>query len=123
MVPVQVHAVHPGMVNTEILSSTYAKRLAPFIPNLFFKVSLFKVLMASYPLSLFALHLQTPERGAIPIIYACFSADLGQGGTYISNSRVVHASGKSNSIELQERLFIFTNRLLGIEEFGKDKQL
>lgn len=40
VLPVQVHAVHPGVVNTEVYNGTYMKKLAPFVPRLFFKVSI-----------------------------------------------------------------------------------
>lgn len=36
--PVQVHSVHPGIVNTELFNGTHVKNLAPFVPFLFFKV-------------------------------------------------------------------------------------
>lgn len=64
--------------------------------------------------------MQTPEQGAIPIIYACLSMALeGKGGTYINNCRIFPTSENAYSIELQEKLFDFTNKLLKIEEFGK----
>lgn len=39
VVPVQVHAVHPGIVNTDLFDGTLLKTIAPWIPPLFFKVS------------------------------------------------------------------------------------
>lgn len=35
---VQVHALHPGVVNTELFNGTKLKSFAPWIPALFFKV-------------------------------------------------------------------------------------
>lgn len=37
---VEVVAVHPGIVDTDIFNTTILKRLFPFLPRLFFKVSL-----------------------------------------------------------------------------------
>lgn len=36
--PIQVHSVHPGIVNTELFNGTHLKNLMPFVPSLFFKV-------------------------------------------------------------------------------------
>jgi hypothetical protein len=33
-----VHAVHPGIVNTDLFDGTLLKTIAPWIPLLFFKV-------------------------------------------------------------------------------------
>lgn len=38
--PVQVHSVHPGIVNTELFNGTHVKTFAPFVPSLFFKVNI-----------------------------------------------------------------------------------
>lgn len=35
---VQVHSVHPGIVNTDLFNGTNLKNVAPWVPNLFFKV-------------------------------------------------------------------------------------
>jgi hypothetical protein len=37
-IPVQVHAVHPGVVNTDLFNGTVLKTVAPWIPPLLFKV-------------------------------------------------------------------------------------
>lgn len=95
---VQVHSVHPGIVNTDLFNGTHLKKIAPWLPALFFK---------------------TPEQGAYPIIYACTSPDLeGKGGTYIHNCQVVSASERAQDAELQEKLFTFTKKLLDIENFS-----
>ncbi|KAJ8936785.1 hypothetical protein NQ318_009001 [Aromia moschata] len=95
---VQAHSVHPGMVNTDLFNGTVLKSLAPWVPALFFK---------------------DPQQGAIPIVYACLSSDLeGKGGTYITNCQVTASSKITYSIELQERLFNITKKLLKIEQFG-----
>jgi len=38
-IPVQVHAVHPGLVNTDLFNGTFLKKIAPWIPSLLFKVA------------------------------------------------------------------------------------
>ncbi|CAG9762072.1 unnamed protein product [Ceutorhynchus assimilis] len=92
---VQVHSVHPGLVDTGLFNDTNMKTVAPWLPSLFFK---------------------TPERGAYPIIHACLSPVLeGKGGTYIDNCQVVPASDRAENVELQEKLFSFTKKLLDIE--------
>ncbi|XP_072376332.1 polyprenol dehydrogenase-like [Diabrotica undecimpunctata] len=97
-VNVQVHAVHPGLVNTDLFNGTNLKKCAPLIPALVFK---------------------SPEKGATPILYACLSPYIEEkGGTYISNCKVVPASAPTNCEELQKKLFDFTNKLLDISEFG-----
>jgi NAD(P)-dependent dehydrogenase (short-subunit alcohol dehydrogenase family) len=97
--PVQLHSVHPGIVNTELFDGTHLKNLAPWMPSLMFK---------------------TPEQGAIPIVHACVSPRLeGRGGTYIHNCRIFSTSDNAKSADLQEKLFDFTKDLLKIEEFGR----
>ncbi|XP_066141088.1 retinol dehydrogenase 12 isoform X2 [Euwallacea fornicatus] len=97
-VHVQVHSVHPGVVNTDLFNDTNLKTIAPWMPSLFFK---------------------TPEQGAYPIIHACLSEDLeGKGGTYIHNCVVVDPSNRAMNLELQEKLFNFTKKLLAIEKFS-----
>ncbi|KAJ8919284.1 hypothetical protein NQ315_003868 [Exocentrus adspersus] len=95
---VQVHAVHPGIVNTDLFNGTTLKSLAPWAPSLFFK---------------------TPEKGAVSVVYACLSEDLEEkGGTYIVNCQIFPASKITDSLQLQKNLFDFTKGLLSIEDFG-----
>lgn len=42
-IPVQVHSVHPGVVNTELFNGTPIKTIMPFLPGLIFKVYLNKL--------------------------------------------------------------------------------
>lgn len=64
--------------------------------------------------------LQTPEQGAIPIVFACVSSTLeGKGGTYIHNCQIYETSENAKNVELQEKLFNFTNDLLKIEKYGE----
>ncbi|CAG9854171.1 unnamed protein product [Phyllotreta striolata] len=102
--PIQSHCVHPGIVNTDLFNNSYIKKLAPAIPALLFK---------------------TPEKGAIPIVYACLSPKLeDKGGTYIHNCQIFEPSSSTNSEDLQKKLFDFTNKLLGISDFtGKSEKL
>ncbi|KAL3266682.1 hypothetical protein HHI36_010843 [Cryptolaemus montrouzieri] len=96
---VQVHSVHPGIVNTELFDGTHLKNVAPWLPNLIFK---------------------TPEEGAIPIVHACLSPKLERkGGTYIHNCKIFPASELARDEELQKRMFDFTNTLIGVEKFGQ----
>lgn len=63
---------------------------------------------------------QTPEQGATPIVFACVSQALeGKGGSYIHNCQVYETSESAKNVELQEKLFTFTNDLLKIEKFGE----
>jgi len=39
--PVLIFSLHPGIVNTELFNGTTLKKLIPFAPALFFKVSIF----------------------------------------------------------------------------------
>ncbi|XP_066998859.2 dehydrogenase/reductase SDR family member on chromosome X isoform X2 [Anabrus simplex] len=36
--PVQIHSVHPGIVNTDLFNGTLLKTIAPWVPYIFFKV-------------------------------------------------------------------------------------
>ncbi|XP_044748706.1 dehydrogenase/reductase SDR family member on chromosome X [Coccinella septempunctata] len=95
---IQLHSIHPGIVNTELFDGTNLKNLAPWLPNLMFK---------------------NPEQGAIPIVHACLSPELeGKGGTYIHNCRIFPTSELAQDEELQKKLFDFTKTLIGIEHFG-----
>ncbi|KAL3266683.1 hypothetical protein HHI36_010845 [Cryptolaemus montrouzieri] len=96
---VQVHSVHPGIVNTELFDGTLWKKVAPWLPNLIFK---------------------TPKEGAIPIVHACLSPKLERkGGTYIHNCKIFPTNRLARDKELQKKMFDFTNSLIGIKQFGK----
>lgn len=94
---VQVHAVHPGVVDTDLFvhSSTTA---VPGLKRIFFK---------------------TPEQGSRCVVYAAIAPKLeGKGGSYLSNC--VRAKVHPATIDYQrcERLFKFSCDLLNIEKFG-----
>lgn len=62
---------------------------------------------------------QTPEEGAMSIIYACLSPALeGKGATYITNCAITDVNNKAKCEELQKKLFDFTMKLLKIDRFG-----
>lgn len=66
-IPVNVYAVHPGIVNTELFDGTAFKKIFPWVPKLLFK---------------------SPEKGAMPIAYAAISPLIeNRSGIYISNCR------------------------------------
>lgn len=65
------------------------------------------------------MYFQEPQQGAIPIIYAALSPELeNKGGTYIHNCKIFSTSEAAKSIDLQEKLFEFTKKLLDIKSFG-----
>lgn len=66
-IPVNVYAVHPGIVNTELFDGTAFKKFLPWVPKLLFK---------------------SPENGAMPIVHAAISPAIeNRSGIYISNCR------------------------------------
>ncbi|XP_034249655.1 retinol dehydrogenase 12-like [Thrips palmi] len=66
-IPVNVYAVHPGIVNTELFDGTAFKKIFPWVPKLLFK---------------------SPEKGAMPIVHAAISPLIeNRSGIYISNCR------------------------------------
>lgn len=66
-IPVNVFAVHPGIVNTELFDGTMFKKIFPWMPRLFFK---------------------SPEQGATPVVFAAISETIeNRSGIYISNCR------------------------------------
>lgn len=68
----------------------------------------------------FQIIFQTPEQGAVPIVYACLESSLeGNGGNYISNCEINNVTSDARSAHLQEKLFAFTTKQLNIQEFGK----
>ncbi|PSN35928.1 hypothetical protein C0J52_07161 [Blattella germanica] len=97
-IPVQVHAVHPGLVDTDLFNGTSLKIVAPFLPGLLFK---------------------TPEQGAITTVHACISPSWeGKGGNYISNCRESEVSKIAESKEVQEKLWTKTLLLMNVERFA-----
>lgn len=97
---VQVHAVHPGVVNTDLFENSFVKQYAEWFMKLMFKTAI---------------------EGAYPIVYATISPKLeGDGGTYISNCRIQDLSSSVRNLQREEKLFNFTKDILNIQDFGKD---
>lgn len=97
-IPVQVHAVHPGLVNTDLFNGTLLKTIAPWIPSLLFK---------------------TPKRGAETTVHACLASSLeGRGGSYLSNCRETAVSPKADDQEVQNKLWSIMLSLIEVEKFA-----
>ncbi|XP_049790770.1 dehydrogenase/reductase SDR family member on chromosome X [Schistocerca nitens] len=96
---VQVHAVHPGVVNTDLFNDTTLKKIFPWVPPLLFK---------------------TPAQGAITIMHACLSPLLeGCGGNYLSNSRVIANSPKADNKVTQDKLWDAMRKIVEVHMFGE----
>lgn len=116
---VQVHSVHPGIVNTDLFEGTPIKNLLPFVPALIFKVFLFQRVNLIFVYGWINIF-QTPVEGATPLVYCAVSPKIeGRGGTYISNCKQNSTSQEANLPDLRERLFDYSKRLCGIDEYGK----
>ncbi|XP_061401753.1 dehydrogenase/reductase SDR family member on chromosome X [Musca vetustissima] len=94
---VQVLAVHPGVVDTELFEHS-ATTAVPWFNKLLFK---------------------TPEQGSRTPVYAAISPRIeGQGGLYLSNCRKGSVHPHVLKADKCERFFKFTCDLLKIEQFG-----
>lgn len=97
---VKFYSVHPGIVDTDLFEHTNFHKL-PWLKKIFFK---------------------TPEKGATPILYACFNEQIVEkGGLYISNCGEGISNSFSKNIDHQKRLFDISCKLAGVEpeNFGK----
>ncbi|XP_055382289.1 dehydrogenase/reductase SDR family member on chromosome X [Condylostylus longicornis] len=95
--PVQVHAVHPGLVDTDLFKYTSTTSVPTF------KKLLFK----------------TPEEGSRTVVYAAIGRKLeGKGGTYLTNCVHARCHPDAKKPEKCEKFFKFSCDLLGIKEFG-----
>lgn len=62
--------------------------------------------------------LQTPDRGATPIIYAAVSKDIEEkGGIYISNCKEISVPPLALDEEVQERLFKLSLKQVHLKDF------
>lgn len=117
-----MYSLHPGIVDTELFDGTYLKKFAPgWAIRMLFKVisDLPKFLLISFDLNKF--YLQTPQQGAVTILYASLSPKLEKhGGTYISNCQIMPACDLAYSTNLQDKLFEYSKSLLDIKVFGKE---
>lgn len=120
---VQIHAVHPGVVDTELFNQT-GNSLIPWFNRIFFKVtSVFNNTIERQIYSNFKLfsQFQTVDEGSRSIIHAAISPKLeGKGGSYISNCTLVRSQPATKNVALCEKLFAVTCDMLNIEEFGKE---
>ena len=94
---IQVHSVHPGIVNTDLFENCNSDYF-PWVKKIFYK---------------------TPSAGAIGIVYAAISPKIeGQGGTYISNCTERSCHKTADDDAKNEVFFNFSSNLLKIENFG-----
>ncbi|XP_068618756.1 retinol dehydrogenase 11-like [Battus philenor] len=99
---VKFYSVHPGIVDTDLFEHTIFKNL-PWLKKIFFK---------------------TPEKGATPILFACFNKEIEEkGGLYISNCVAGITNRFSKNVDHQKRLFDLSCELTGIdsEKFGQNQ--
>ncbi|BES90699.1 short chain dehydrogenase [Nesidiocoris tenuis] len=95
---VQVHCVHPGIVNTDLFDGTLLKKTMPWVLTRICK---------------------TAEKGAVSVLHACISPQLDdKTGTYSSNCRIVEPGRNARSRHLRHRIFNKTLENLGLEHFG-----
>ncbi|XP_013172342.1 PREDICTED: retinol dehydrogenase 11-like [Papilio xuthus] len=98
---VKFYSVHPGIVDTDLFENTTFNKL-PWLKKIFFK---------------------TPEKGATPILFACFNKNIVErGGLYISNCIEGISNRYSKNIDHQKKLFDISCELTGIDpdKFGKN---
>lgn len=94
---VQVIAVHPGVVDTELFEHS-ATTSVPWFNKMMFK---------------------TPEEGARTPVYAAISPRIeGQGGLYLSNCRKAAIHPHALNAEKCEKFFKYSCDLLKIEQYG-----
>ncbi|XP_023317872.1 retinol dehydrogenase 12-like isoform X3 [Trichogramma pretiosum] len=92
--PVQVCAVHPGVVSTDIFRTTYVKYLRAIVDVLF----------------------KNLEEGAVPVVYAAVSPLMEKkSGVYVSNCRESRVKAICNDELVQDRLFDLSLRQVGLE--------
>lgn len=97
---VQVHAVHPGLVDTDLFQHSSTTNI-PVVKKFLFK---------------------NPEEGSRCVVYAAIAPKLeGKGGSYLSNCVRVQVNPAAKSPEKCEKLFKFSCSLLNIDEYGTGK--
>ncbi|KAI8123964.1 hypothetical protein FF38_08717 [Lucilia cuprina] len=97
---VQVIAIHPGIVDTDLFEHS-ATTSVPFFKKLVFK---------------------TPEQGSRTPVYAAISPRVeGQGGTYLSNCRKGPIHPVALNREKCEKFFNYSCELLNIKQFGAEQ--
>lgn len=97
---VQVIAIHPGIVDTDLFEHS-ATTAVPFFKKMMFK---------------------TPEQGSRTPVYAAISPKIeGQGGIYLSNCRKGPIHPVALNAEKCEKFFNFSCELLDIKKFGAEQ--
>uniref|UniRef100_A0A2H8TZU1 Dehydrogenase/reductase SDR family member on chromosome X n=1 Tax=Melanaphis sacchari TaxID=742174 RepID=A0A2H8TZU1_9HEMI len=81
---VQVFAVHPGIVNTELFNGTLLKMTMPWILSYICK---------------------TPEEGSRSVVYACISPELEGCGGYYANCQIAKNLSYADDEETQKKLY------------------
>lgn len=93
---IQVHSVHPGIVDTDLFMNSSSDYF-PWMRKFFYK---------------------SPEEGSRTIVHAAISPKVeGQGGTYLSNCTEMWHHKAANDSAACRKLFDFTCELLKIERF------
>lgn len=124
---VQIQAVHPGVVDTDLFQYSSLSYISWF-KKLFFKVCyhshitwwFFENHKLNYYFTRNHTHLQNTEEGARTIVYAAISPRVeGKGGSYLSNCVRVPVNGAAKNKDLRQKFFDFTCKLLDIKEFGR----
>ncbi|KAM7342257.1 polyprenol dehydrogenase [Cochliomyia hominivorax] len=96
---VQVIAIHPGIVDTDLFEHS-ATTSVPLFKKLMFK---------------------TPEQGSRTPVYAAISPKIeGQGGSYLSNCRKGPIHPVALNHEKCEKFFVYSCELLDIKKFGSE---
>lgn len=89
---IQVIAVHPGVVDTELFNGTMVKITAPWVLKIFCK---------------------NPKQGATTVVYCCIDDRLeNAGGSYFSNCCLVPSISYANDIKTQEKLYDLSLQLV-----------
>lgn len=97
---VQVHAVHPGVVDTDLFNHTSTTHIP------FFKKMLFK----------------TPEEGSRSVVFAAIDPSIeNEGGTYLSNCTLGPMHPDAKNFEKCKKFFDFSRDLVKVTNYGDGK--
>lgn len=97
---VQVHAVHPGVVDTDLFNHTSTTHIP------FFKKMLFK----------------TPEEGSRSVVFAAIDPSIeNEGGTYLSNCTRGPMHPDAKNFEKCKKFFDFSCGLVKVTNYGDGK--
>ena len=97
---VQVHAVHPGVVDTDLFAHTSTTSI-PIVKKIFFK---------------------TPEEGSRTIVFAAIDPSIeNNGGTYLSNCTKGPMHPDAKNSEKCKKFFDYSCELVEVKNFGDGK--